>query len=153
VPGLASSAKKCCQRIGDNNALLIYNIVVESGKRLRQKVIITLFVQVGNLRSQARFIVVHILAAECILGFQFIHRDVRLILPKEKLVFLFDDNVIQILQDSATMADHRNHGTPTKPELTSRKVRAANLTILPPRSEVTFWVQCAAPGLRFPANP
>jgi Retroviral aspartyl protease len=54
-----------------------YNIVGAGGKQLRQKGVITLFVQVGNLRMQARFIVVHSLAAECILGFQFIDRHVR----------------------------------------------------------------------------
>jgi Retroviral aspartyl protease len=59
-----------------------YNIVGACGKRLRQKGVITLFVQVGNLLTQARFIAVHSLAAECILGCQFIDRHVRSILPK-----------------------------------------------------------------------
>jgi hypothetical protein len=106
-------------------------------------------VQVGNLRTQARFIVVHSLAVECILGCQFIDRHVRSILPKEKRVLSSDDSVIPILQDSATLPDPRKRGIPTKPVLASTKVRLGKLTILPPLSEVTVWVQCAAPVLRF----
>jgi Retroviral aspartyl protease len=58
----------------------LYNIVGAGGKRLLQKGAISLFLQVGNLRTQARFIVVHSLAAECILSCQFIDRHVRSIL-------------------------------------------------------------------------
>jgi hypothetical protein len=64
-------------------------------------------------------------------------------------VSLSDDSVIPILQYSATVPDPRKSGTPTKPVLASTKVRVAKLTILPPRSEATVWVQCAATGLRF----
>jgi hypothetical protein len=109
-----------------------YNIVGAGGKRLRQKGVITLFVQVGNLRTQARFIYVHSLAAECILGCQFIDRHVRSMLPKEKQVLLSDDSVISILQDSATLPDLRKRGTPTKPILASTKVEVAKFRILPP---------------------
>jgi Retroviral aspartyl protease len=127
----------------------LYNVVGAGGKRLRQKGVITLFVQVGNLRTQARFIVVHSVAAECIRGWQFIDRHVRSILPKEKRVLLSDDSVIPILQDSEIFPDIRKRGTPKKPILASTKIKVAKFTILPPRSEATIWVQCAAPGLRF----
>jgi hypothetical protein len=51
-----------------------------------QKGNITLTVQHGTLKVQARFIVVQCLAAECILGCQFIDRQVQVILPREKRV-------------------------------------------------------------------
>jgi hypothetical protein len=53
------------------------NIVGTRSKRIRQNDFITSFVQVGNLRTQARFIMVHSLVAECILGCHFIDRHVR----------------------------------------------------------------------------
>jgi hypothetical protein len=74
---------------------------------------------------------------------------VRSILPKEKRVLLSDDSIIPILQDSAALPDPRKSGTPTKPILASTKVKVAKFTILPPRSEATVWVQCAALGFRF----
>jgi hypothetical protein len=48
------------------------------------------------------------LAAECFLGCQFLNRHVRMILPKEKRVVLANDNVVQILQDSADRPDSGN---------------------------------------------
>jgi hypothetical protein len=75
----------------------LYDIVGAGGKWLLQQGAITLFLQVGNLRMQARFIAVHSLAAKCIMGCRFIDRHVRSILPKEKRVLLSDDSVIPIL--------------------------------------------------------
>jgi hypothetical protein len=88
---------------------------------------------VGNLRTQARFIMVHSLAAECILGCQFIDRNVRYILQKEKRVLLSDESVIPILLYSATITDPSKRRSKSKPVLASTKVRLAKLTILPPR--------------------
>jgi hypothetical protein len=59
-----------------------FHIVGAGGRRLLQKGNITLTVQLGTIKVQARFIVVANLAAECILGCQFIDRKVQSILPK-----------------------------------------------------------------------
>jgi hypothetical protein len=59
-----------------------------------------LVVQLGNLPTHTRFLVVTSLAAECILGCQYIDRYVRTILPKDKRVVLSDDGAIQIILDS-----------------------------------------------------
>ena len=74
-----------------------FHIVGAGGRRLLQKGNITLTVQLGTLKVQARFIVVESLAAECILGCQFIDRQVQAILPKEKRVTLANGSVIPIL--------------------------------------------------------
>jgi hypothetical protein len=118
------------------------------GRRLLQKGNITLTVQLEMLKVQALFIVVQGLAAECILGFQFIDRQVQAILPMEKRVTLANGSVIPILQDSDT---HPVAGKPTPPkELPpSTKVRVAKKIVLPPLSGFVVPVQCAAPGLRF----
>jgi hypothetical protein len=97
-----------------------------------QKGNITLTVQLGTLKVQARFIVVQGLAAECIIGCQFIYLQVQAILPREKRVTLAIASVIQILQDS----DPRPvAGKPTPPkELPpSTKVRVAKMIVLPTR--------------------
>jgi hypothetical protein len=77
-----------------------YKIVGAGGRRLNQKGFVTLFVQLGNLRTKARFVVVAGLAADCILGCQFIDRHVKNIIPREKHVTLMDDSVVSILRDS-----------------------------------------------------
>jgi gag-polyprotein putative aspartyl protease len=59
-----------------------FHIVGAGGRRLMQKGNITLTVQLETLKVQARFIVVQDLAAECILGCQFIYRQVQAILPR-----------------------------------------------------------------------
>ena len=59
-----------------------FHIVGAGGRRLLQKGNITLTVQLGTIKVQARFIVVEGLAAECILGCQFIDRQVQEIHPK-----------------------------------------------------------------------
>jgi Retroviral aspartyl protease len=51
-----------------------FNVVGAGGKRLRQKGVISMFVELGRLRVKARFLVIAELAAECILGCQFIDR-------------------------------------------------------------------------------
>jgi Retroviral aspartyl protease len=77
-----------------------FHIVGAGGRRLMQKGNITFTVQLGTLKVQALFIVVRGLAAECILGCQFIDRQVQVILPREKRVTLANGSVIPILQDS-----------------------------------------------------
>ena len=125
-----------------------FHIVGAGGRRLLQKGNITLTVQLGTLKVQARFIVVESLAAECILGCQFIDRQVQAILPKEKRVTLANDSVIPILQDSDPNPV-AGHPPPPKELPPSTKVRVAKMIVLPPRSECAVTVQCAAPGLRF----
>jgi hypothetical protein len=117
-------------------------------RRLLQKWNITFTVQLGMLKVQARFIVVQGISAECILGCQFIDRQVQAILPRKKRVTLANGSVIPILQDSDP---HPVAGKPTPPkELPpSTKVRVAKMILLPPRSECVVPVQCAAPWLRF----
>jgi hypothetical protein len=92
--------------------------------------------------------VVQGLAAECILGCQFIDRQVQSKLPREKRDTLDNGSVIPILQDSDP---HPVAGQPTPPkELPpSTKVLDAKMIVLTPRSECVVPVQCAAPGLRF----
>jgi hypothetical protein len=109
-------------------------------------------VQLGTLRVQSRFVVVTSLAAECILGCQFINRHVRMILPKEKLVVLANDNVVSILQDSADRPDSGKLSGPEQvlsPPLPSSNVIVARLKFVPPRAEVCVEVLFATPGLCF----
>jgi hypothetical protein len=62
------------------------NILGEGGSRIRQKGVISLFVELGRLRLKARFLVIAELAVECILGCQFIDRHVQSTIPKEKRI-------------------------------------------------------------------
>jgi Retroviral aspartyl protease len=129
-----------------------YKIIGAGGRPIRQRGVITMHMQLGTLRVQSRFVVVTSLAAECILGCQFINRHVRMILPKEKRVVLANENMVSILQDSE---DRPYIGKVSSPEqvpstpLPSSKVRVARLTIVPPRAEVCVEALCAAPGLCF----
>jgi hypothetical protein len=50
-----------------------YQIIGAGGLPLRQRGVITMHVQLETLRVQSRFVVVTSLAAECILGCQFIN--------------------------------------------------------------------------------
>jgi Retroviral aspartyl protease len=123
-----------------------FNVVGAGGRLLRQKGVFKLVVQLSNLRTHARFLVVTSLAAECILGCQYIDRCVRTILPKDKRVVLSDYSVIPILRDSEQPVAP---GKPVEPVPPTTKVRVSRLTTLPPRAECQVWVYCAAPGLRF----
>ena len=76
-----------------------FHIVGAGGRRLLQKGNITLTVQLGTIKVQARFIVVEGLAAECILCCKFIDRQVQAIHPKEKRVTLANGSVIPIIHD------------------------------------------------------
>jgi hypothetical protein len=96
-----------------------FNVVGAGGKRLRQNGVISLFVELGQLRVKARFLLISELAAECILGCQFIDLHVQCILPKEKRIFLSDKSAVYIFQDSdppATPA--RKAKPPTAPPST-----------------------------------
>jgi hypothetical protein len=125
-----------------------FHIVGAGGRRLLQKWNTTFTVQLGMLKVKARFIVVQGLAVECILGCQFIDRQVQAILPMEKRVTLANGSVIPILQD---YYPHPVAGQPTpKKELPpSTKFRVAKMIVLPPRSECVVPVEFAAPGSRF----
>ena len=125
-----------------------FHIVGAGGRRLLQKGNITLTVQLGTIKVQARFIVVEGLAAECILGCQFIDRQVQAIHPKEKRVTLANGSVIPIIHDSGPPVCERSP-MPPKELPPSTKVRVSKMIVLPPRSECVVPVQCAAPGLRF----
>jgi hypothetical protein len=129
-----------------------YQIIGAGGCPLRQRGVITMHVQLGTSFVQSRFVVVTSLAAECILGCQFINRHVRMILPNEKHIVLANDNVVSILQDSADRPDSGKVSSPeqvSSPPLPSYKVRVARLTVVPPRADVCVDVLCAAPGLCF----
>jgi hypothetical protein len=78
----------------------VFNVEGAGGRRLRQKGVVTLVVQLDNLPTHARFLVATSLAAECVLGTQYIDRYIRTILPKDKRVVLSDDRGILILRDS-----------------------------------------------------
>jgi hypothetical protein len=88
------------------------------------------------------------LAAECILGFQFIDRHVQCTLPKEKRILLSDNSAVYILQDMDPLAAPAQKAKPpTAPP--STKIRVARSTVVPPHGESLVVVQCSAPGLRF----
>jgi Retroviral aspartyl protease len=122
-----------------------FHIVGAGGRRLLQKDNITLTVQLGTIKVQARFIVVESLAAECILGCQFIDRQVQAIHPKEKRVTLSNGSVIPIIHDSGAPVCARQP-PPPKELPPSTKVRVSKMIVLPPRSECVVPVQCTAPG-------
>jgi hypothetical protein len=125
-----------------------YNVVGAGGKRLRQKGVISLFVELERLRVKARFLVIAELAAECILGCQFIDRNVQSILPKEKRILLSDNSAVYILQDSDPLTTPAQKAKPpTAPS--STLIRVARSIVVPPQGESLVVVQCAAPGLRF----
>jgi Retroviral aspartyl protease len=75
-----------------------YQVTGANGRSLPQRGVVTLWVQLGRLRAQARFIVVKHLAAGCILGCQFIDRHVKRIHPKEKRLLLNDGTPVAILR-------------------------------------------------------
>jgi hypothetical protein len=125
-----------------------FHIVGAGGRRLLRKGNITLTVQLGTIKVQARFIVVEGLAAECILGCHFIDRQVQAILPKEKRVTFANGSDITIIHDSGPHLVGRQ-ATPPKELPPSTKVRVAKMIVLLPRSECVVPVQCAATGLRF----
>jgi hypothetical protein len=125
-----------------------FNVVGAGGKRLRQKGVISMFVELGRLRVKARFLVIAGLAAECILGCQFIDRYVQSILPKEKRILLSDNSAVYILQDSDPLATPAKKAKPP-PAPPSTKIRVARSVMVPSQGESLVVVQCAAPGLRF----
>jgi transposase InsO family protein len=128
--------------VGDTD----YRIVGAGGRRLNHRGMLVLYVELGHLRVKAQFIVVAGLAADCILGCQFIDRHVRTITPKDKRVTLSDESIIPILRDHDPLQPPvRNPASPT----VSTKLRVARRVVIPPRTEHLVWVQCAAPGLRF----
>jgi Retroviral aspartyl protease len=71
-------------------------IIGASGRRLRQRGLLTLQVSLGRLKTSAQFIVVDILAADCIIGCEFINKHVEAIFPKEKQVQLVEGGVARI---------------------------------------------------------
>jgi gag-polyprotein putative aspartyl protease len=124
------------------------HIVGAGGRKIRQKEVIILHVEVGQRLLKTKFIVVEELAAECILGCKFINRHVQTTLHKDRKFILSDGSVISILHDSEI---HTPQGRQTvkSPELvSSNKVRVAKFSTLTPRSETHVLVQCAAPGLK-----
>jgi hypothetical protein len=122
-------------------------IIGAGGRRLRQHGTVTLCVELGKLRAHAQFVVVENLAADCILGCQFINKQVAAILPKEKMVRLTDSSLVPILKDTDPLQPTVEPETPeTGP---STKVRVAKFSTIPAKAEALIWVQCAAPGLHF----
>jgi Retroviral aspartyl protease len=109
-----------------------FHIVCAGARRLLHKGNITLTVHLGTIKVQAQFIVVESLAAECILGCQYIDRQVQAIYPKEKRVTLANGSVIPIIHDSGpTVCEIQP--TPPKELPPSTKVRVSKMIVLPPR--------------------
>ena len=75
------------------------NLMGAGGRRLHQRGIVSLYVAIGRLHVRAQFLVVENLAADCILGCQFINRQAQAILPKEKQIRLIDGSSIPIIRD------------------------------------------------------
>jgi hypothetical protein len=126
-----------------------YQVIGARGRNIPQRGVFTLWVQLGRLRAQARYIVVKSLAAGCILGCQFIDRRVKSILPKEKRVALSDGTAVAIIHAATHPAigerDAERGRNPT-PYIKIRIARFANILA---RSESLVEVQCDSPGLRF----
>ena len=124
------------------------NIVGAGGRRLRQSGTVTLHVEIGGIKLRARFLVMETLAAECILGCQFINRHVSAILPKEKHVRLSDGSLIPILRDSDPLTPPSSQEKSPAEPLVSTKVRIAKFTTVPRRSESRAngrWLQSRRP--------
>jgi gag-polyprotein putative aspartyl protease len=107
-------------------------IVGAGGRKLRQKVVIILHVQVGQPRLKTKFIVVEELAAECILGCQFINRHVQTIIPKDRKVVLSDGSVISIRHDSDIHTPQGRQTAKSSELVPSNKVRVAKFARLLP---------------------
>jgi transposase InsO family protein len=125
-------------------------IIGASGRRLRQCGLLTLQVSLGRLKTAAQFIVVDVLAADCILGCQFINKHVEAILPKEKQVRLVDGGVAPILKDTDPLSASKTPAEP--PAQPSTKVRVARTVTIPARSEMLLWVQTGVTGVHFLQN-
>jgi hypothetical protein len=130
-----------------------YQVIGASGRSLPQRGVVTLRVQLGRLRAQARFIVVKNLAAGCILGCQFIDRHVKSIHPKEKQVLLNDGTAVVILHAATLLAMGEMDVERGRKPTPSTKVRIARFAKIQARSESFVEVQCDAPGLRFYKGP
>jgi hypothetical protein len=107
--------------------------------------VFTLWVQLGRLRAQARFIVVKKLAAVCILGCEVIDRHVKSIHPKEKQVFLNDGTTVAILHAATHPAMGETDVECGRKPMPSTKVRIARFAKIPARSESFVVVQCDSP--------
>jgi Retroviral aspartyl protease len=103
-----------------------YQVVGASGRTIPQRGVITLWVQLGRLRAQARFIVVRIIAAGCILGCQFIDRHVKSILPKDKSVVLSDGMAVAILHAATNPAMGERDAERGRKPSPSTKIRIAD---------------------------
>jgi hypothetical protein len=123
------------------------NLMGTGGRRLHQRGTVNLHVEIGRLSVRAQFLVVQNLAADCILGCQFIDRQVQAILPKEKQIRLIDGSSIPILHDVDPLVPCPEPSVP--PVVVSTKVRVARFITIPAHAEVPVQVQCAAPGVRF----
>jgi Retroviral aspartyl protease len=123
-------------------------IVDAGGRRRKQPGAILLHVEICGLKTRMQFVVVPGLAAERILGCQFIDRHVQSILPKEKKVLLENGGVAAILQDSELLQPGPEQ-EPVCKSVPSTKLHVAKWTILPPRLDTYFWVQSESPCLRF----
>jgi hypothetical protein len=108
-------------------------IICAGGRRLRQCDTVTLCVELGKLRAHAQFNVVENLAADCILGCQFINKQVAAILPKEWMVRLTDKSFVPILRDTDPL---QPTAVPETLEIgPSPKVRVAKFSTIPAQAE------------------
>jgi hypothetical protein len=123
------------------------NLMGAGGRRLHQRGTISLHVEIVRLRVRAQFLLAENLAADCILGCQFINHQVQAILPKEKQILLIDGSAIPILRDVDPLVPRQEPSVP--PVVVSTKVRVTRFVTILAHAEVPVQVQCAAPGVRF----
>jgi hypothetical protein len=123
------------------------NFMGAGGRRLHQRDTVSLHVEIGRLRVRAQLFVVENLAADFILGCQFINSQVQAILPKEKQIRLIYGSSIPILRDVYPLVPRQEPSAP--PGGVSIKVWVARFVTIPAHAEVPVQVQCAAPGVRF----
>jgi hypothetical protein len=110
-----------------------YQVIGANGRSLPQRGVATLWVQLGRLRAQARFIVVKQLAAGCILECQFIDRHVKSIHPKEKRVLPNDGTPVAILRAATHPGTGETYVERGRKPTPSTKIRIARFAKIPAR--------------------
>jgi hypothetical protein len=125
-----------------------YQVIGASGNSLPQRGVVTIWMQLGQLRAQVRSTVVKNLAAGCKIGCQLIDRHLKITYPKENRVVLSDGTKVAILHAATHPATGETDVERGKKPTPSTKIRIARFAKIRVRSESLVEVQCEAPGLK-----
>jgi Retroviral aspartyl protease len=121
-----------------------YQVIGASGNSLPQRGVVTLWVQLGQLREQVRSIVVKNLAAGCKLGCQLIDQHGKITYPKENRVVLSDGTKVAILHAATHPATGETDVERGKKPTPSTNIRIARFAKIHVSSESMVEVQCEA---------